>query len=200
MSAFQSTDRWELVRLVDSGGAGVTALIFSAVTVQYRYGGAVSWTAKTLTSPDWAELGSGYYYLRFKAAELTAVGTLVFKITSGSTVPYFAQLQVEPQPLAFQAAPGICIVTGNIVDLGGEADRSARISVRPARMPASIGPSILSASLVTTYPDALGNFSVALVQGSTALIEVTPIGINNQITVPNTQSATLLSLLPDLNA
>ena len=199
MTAFVGQTDWQNVYLVDPGTSDpILGALFSAVTVTYRYAGDPTFLPKTLVSADWQEQGQGYYFLRFNPAQLTKVGAVCFKVTGAGTFPQIGFFDVDPAPLAFLGAPPLCTVTGNIQELGGRPNVGAEVVFRVTDSPAQVGSSILAASRIVAQTDAYGNFSAALLQGATALVEIGVAGVVSQITVPAAGSATLLSLLPPL--
>jgi len=205
MTAFQGQSHWELVYAGDPvSGAPITGLLFSAVSVSYLYGGATVFVPKTLLASDWTEIGGGYYFLQFKAADLTQLGSLAFVVTNAAIKPIYHSFDVDPAPIGLLAQPPLCVITGNVVDLAGRSfsdqNQSLAISFRIATVPQQVGgTSLISSRLITTTTDAYGNFSVALLQGALVFVEVDPLGLKQRFTVPTNQStATLLSLLPPI--
>jgi len=187
------------IRLTLSGSP-VTGVLAAAVTIQLLRAGDSAFTAVTLTEgTNWSEIGLGYYYLTLSALNLSALGPLVLLISGTGFDSQQIQLSVDPVPLALMAAPGVCVVSGNIIDIGGQPGDPAlmQVTFKPVTLPSQVGgTSLVTANLVKTIPDANGNFSVSLLQGQVVVVEIARAGIRNQITIPMQSSAAILSLLP----
>ena len=196
MSAFQNMP-WETNLYLSLGGVPATGITYNQVTVKYKKFGATAFTTRTLISGDLAELGSGFYTLKWAATYTNILGTLLY-VPTGVAFDNFIYdtFDVEPQPVALYAPPQTCIVSGNVVDIGGAPAHNARISFRAPEFPVIVGNSVVDSRQIYTLPDAFGNFSILLMQGQTVIVEVERSGIYNQITIPYASSATLVSLLP----
>jgi len=197
MTKFQNRSAESVVEL-KKDGAPVSGVLKPALTVQVRKAGTSSFSFKTLASDDWAELGYGLYALKWSASDMNTLGEFVFRLASSTSDPYLGIFSVVPAPLGILASPGVCIVSGNIVDIGGNASHSQQVSFRASQFPASAGPSLIAGGYLTTTPDAYGNFSVALLQGRSVVVEIAQSGLKHTITVPSQPSASLLDLLPPL--
>jgi len=173
----------------------VTGILYGAVTVAYKKQGAASLSTKVLAAEDWVELGSGFYTLKFSEAELDTIGPFFYKVSGTGFDMQFGEIEVEPVPIAMNVAPSKCLVTGNVVDIGGAPTRTT-VLVRPVDFPVISGPSALSADPVQSFTDALGNFSVELIRGQVVIFEVERTGIRNQVTIPDQETAQLVDLLP----
>jgi hypothetical protein len=108
----------------------------------------------------------------------------------------FGEFDVDPQPVSFLTPPDLCVVTGNITDIGGKPGIHRTVSFRPPEFPVIVGTTVVDADKVYTNPDYMGNFSVALIQGQTVLVEIDRTGIYTQITIPMAPTANLTDLLP----
>ncbi|MGH7194141.1 MAG: hypothetical protein ACREJM_11530, partial [Candidatus Saccharimonadales bacterium] len=192
---------WELIHLDDPvTGDPVTGVVYTVPAVHFSYAPAAL-AAKVLATGDWFEIGGGAYLMRFAATELTQVGKLAFSVINTLWAPVYDATDVDPAPLSFLASPATCIITGNIVDLAGRAlsdqNQSLTISFRISSVPQQVGnQSIISTRLITTTTDVFGNFSVALLRNAQVVMEADPLGLKQQFTVPDQDSATILSVLP----
>lgn len=189
------------IRLFDTLGVPVTGVLYSAVTAKIWKAGTLGFVPKTLASADWLELGYGIYIINFSPTDMNTLSTFAYYLTGAGFVPYWNTFDVTPAPLSLLANTPLCVVTGNVVDLGGQSfsdqNQNLVISFRIANVPQSVGgTSIVSSKLLTTTTDAFGNFSVAILQGAVVIVEIAPLGLRQKITIPATTSATLLSLLP----
>ena len=81
------SDRWYPVKLVDSVNLNtpVLGVVFGGVTVGYGFEGAVAEVAMAVLVGDWAEQGSGNYWLRMGLAEFANFGRYMVRVSP--TVP-----------------------------------------------------------------------------------------------------------------
>ena len=198
---FQGSTQVYPIRLTLSG-TPVTGIVASVVTAKVLRTGDTAFAVKSLTqSVNWVEVGLGFYHLTLSPADLSALGPFVLLLSGTGFDSQVVQIDVNPVPLAITPAPGICVVSGNLIDIGGQPGDPAlmQITFKPVTIPSQVGgTSIVSANITKTIPDALGNFSVSLLQGQVVIVEIPRAGIRNQITIPLQSSATILSLLPSL--
>jgi len=198
VSTYQGRGVEVFFQMVNSStSAPVTGLVGGDLTLATRRPGGTGLTVRTILSGDLTEIGGGYYLLWLPPAETALLGALVYRITAASALPVYAALSVDPQPLAFLSSPLMCVVTGNIVQLGGAVADATQITFRAQRLPAQApNQSLISSKLLTTWSDALGNFSIALLRGATVHVEVPECGLRGQFVVPNLASQTLMALVP----
>ena len=195
---FQSQS-WESVVFLALAGAPAAGLAHSDVTLEYRKTSTSAFEEKELEAEDWVNLGGGYYAIRWAAEEMSNVGSFFFKIEGNDFDTIGMELKIEPTPLAFLVTPEVCVVSGNVINIGGQVGQNSVIHFRVPRVPLRVGSSLLDSEIIRTYPDALGNFSVQLLRGATVLVEMTQSGIKNQIVVPDQQTAQILDLLPPIS-
>ena len=173
---------------------------FDEVSVYYSKNGE-PFGHKILAVGDWSELGSGYYTVRWSADDMDTLGEYAFRVLCPyASEEYFDKFDVESAPFGADAQAPVCIVTGNLVDIGGDPSHTCQVVFRPQYVPGVAGYSLISADLIRTYPDAFGNFSVKLLRSSQVLVEIERAGIKNLITVPDAPSANLIDLLPPIPA
>lgn len=155
---------------------------------------------KILTVLDWSELGDGYYTLRWSAEDMNTLGDFSFRVSCPYAYEeYFSSFEVDSGPYGVPSEAPVCIVTGNLVDIGG--DPSHQIVVfRPRYVPGTAGASLITSDIIRTSADAFGNFSVKLLRSSQVIVEIEKSGIKNLITVPDSPSANLIDLLPPIPA
>ncbi len=163
-----------------------------------RKSGATIFSVKTLAPTDWVELGYGVYVVKWSAVDMGVLGQFVFRLASTSIDPYVGIFDILPAPVGILANPLVCVVSGNIVDIGGQPSTQQQVSFRVSQLPAATGSSFIAGGYVTTSPDAYGNFSVALLQGKSVVVEIVQTGLKHVITVPAQATASLLDLLPPL--
>jgi hypothetical protein len=195
---------WESNLLLFTADYGYTAvpvvgLTFDQIHVKYRKAGATALATKTLVAADWVEIGDGLYVLKWSAEDMSAVGPFYANIYGSLFDQVVEEFDVIEAPLGVFNNPSICIVTGNIVDLGGHPAVLNKVTFRPVKMPVAIGATgFLSAEIVPVYPDAFGNFSVQLIRGMSVIVESDPIGVRQQVTIPNQAVVALRDILPPI--
>lgn len=195
MSAFSGRQKDITLRLLTSG-VPVVNVLFSDITLSLRKNGGTALVARTVLTSEWVNLGNGYYALRFSADDFDTLGDFRYVLAGGAFDSVSGSFDVDPAPIAFLAEAPSCIVSGNIVDIGGAGMRLQPITFRPRFVPGIVGASLIASGLIQTSTDAFGNFSVALIRGSKVLVEIQAAAIRYEITVPDAPSADLLDLLP----
>lgn len=112
----------------------------------------------------------------------------------------FEKFEIVQTPFGIPAEDPVCIVTGNMMDIGGDPSHTSMVVFRPQYVPGVAGSSLISSDLIRTYPDAFGNFAVKLLRSAQVLVEIEKAGIKNLIIVPDAPSANLIDLLPPIPA
>lgn len=166
------------------------------IVVSYWQQRESSFTNLELTEENFRELGNGFYAIDLPA--FTEAGSAKVFISGNIIRDVEVDLNVKPLPISMALPPRTCVITGNIADLTGEISRSEQIRFRIANVPKHVGQSIVTSRVITTTPDAFGNFSVALIYGATVLVEIPQCGIRSQIEVPEVETVSLLDLIPQL--
>lgn len=200
MSALYEQTRESLVRLMQYNGyetLPLTGLDPEEVSLVIRKTGQ-NFQTKTLTPDSFLNKGDGWYVIVFDGSDMNSIGEFYFRITptveGGLEVEKY--FDVVPPPLYTNPDFMTCIVTGNLVDVAGEAVSNAEIVFRPKNVPIIVGPSMIGSNIYRTTPDAFGNFSVKLLRNITVLVEIHSAGIRHIINVPDLPTADILSLLP----
>lgn len=153
---------------------------------------------KIMTVLDWSELGDGYYTLRWSAEDMGTLGDFSFRVSCPYAFEeYFSSFEVTAGPYGVPTDAPVCIVTGNLVDIGGEPSHQM-VVFRPRFVPGASGSSLISSEIIRTTADAFGNFAVKLLRNSQVIVEIEKSGIKNLITVPDSPSANLIDLLPPI--
>lgn len=195
---FQNQLFYVPVKLLSGGGSPVTGVTYNILTMAYWRAGDIEFTSRTPLNTEWGELGGGHYWLKIPASLLSVLGSFFFTLSGSGFVAVEVSSEVLPTPIEALITPGICAVTGNLLDLGGQPTLDQDIVFRLVSLPVKSSASLITSNRIVTRPDALGNFSVLLLQGAVVLVTIDKAGINYQITVPTSGSATLLSLLPPI--
>ncbi len=182
--------------LVNSSNAPVTSLPYTAVSVSYRKYGGSSFTSKSLSSSDWAEIGLGVYTVKFTATELNTLGALVWVVNSASTVQFVDIANVEPVAnVDTPVSLSTCLITGYIFDLSGNAVEGSAVTARVLGFPATVdNTAMLTDSTVTVYSDAAGEFFLPLVRLAYVDISAPDASYRRQLVVPDASSANLFTI------
>lgn len=198
MSAYQGRP-WETNVYLSLLTVPATAVTIADIVVRYRKFGASTFTVRTLSPADWVNVGDGFYVLRWPAVFVDTLGKFTYTI-AGTVFDNFLydEFEVDPVPLALNVAPELCVISGNIADIGGKPGVGQLVRAHLVSYPASAGTSVIAVDAVTTVPDYFGNFQIPLVQGKTVIIEIERTAIRYQLVVPAQSSANLLDLLPPL--
>jgi hypothetical protein len=194
MSVFQGNSAERVVYLVDESGP-VVGLTEGDVSLRFKKNGE-DFQDKTLTPVNFIEREVGFYSVMFDSLEMNALGQFVFRITGGSIIPYVQMFEIVPVYLGAITPPDVCIISGNILDLGGRPLWNSRITFRITDLPKVIEPSMVSGDAVRTVTDHAGNFSASLIRGATVLVEIPDTAIRIQFIVPNQETANIIDLIP----
>lgn len=201
MTAFYGKERWETVFIqVDTGYGIVPALniTYDMVTMSVSKNGA-GFEPKAVTEEGWRDLGEGYYSVLWTEGDLNVLGCFFWILK----VPYLSvelkdKFDVDPAPLYTDTSAPVCIVSGNIIDIGGDPLAINIVRFRPRNVPGVAGQSLIASGHIQTSTDAYGNFSVKLLRSAIVLVEIENAGIRHLITVPDEPTASLIDLLPTI--
>lgn len=196
MSVFQGQVSERVVYLVNAG-TPVLGLVDTDVVLRFRKKGG-AFQNKTLTPDNFKELEAGFYAVTFEGEEVDTLGPFTYRI-NGAGIDQFVEIfDVDPIYLGALVPPGICLVTGNIIDLGGDPVWNAPVSFRIVGLPAVVGSSMVAGTFLRTITDSNGNFHVDLIRGATVVVEIEKTAIKYQFEVPDQETANLVDLLPQL--
>ena len=192
--SFESNIYLELV------GVPATGVLFSDVTAKIKKPGEVTLTARLLVTAEWVELGDGFYTIKWPPEDLDVAGTFFYTLDNATLFDnfLFAEFDVIPPPLFSAVFPDKCVISGNVLDIGGSPGQGQQIRVTPVKLPAVAGSSLLVSDPIFSVPDVEGNFSVALIRNQTVIFQIERTGIRQQIDVPDSPSALLIDLLPPI--
>lgn len=203
MIVYQGSDSSEfIIRLLDNMGAIVTGVAYDEVILKRWKPGLLDFEDRTFIQEEWDEIGNGYYIVKFRddPTDWDVIGNYLLRFTGNSFEEVVKEVSVIAPPLNAVTKPSQCIITGNIVDIGGNPGKGQQIRIRPVDFPSqSQDTHLLTSDEVLTIPDAEGNFSVALIREQKVVFEISRTGIRNQITVPDQQTADILDLLPPIS-
>lgn len=180
-------------------GAPVTGVAFGDISVSYLRAGDTTLQTKVLTVDDWIEVGNGLYILKWSESDMALIGPFYFEISGGSFDPQRLEFDVHPAPIEALANPEVCLITGNITDLGGDAATQDPISFRLAKRPSAVNDVFVNTNHIRVVPNAYGAFTVALLRGVLVTVTIESVGIRHQFEVPDQSQAQLIDLLPPIN-
>jgi len=203
--AYQGSTYETVVRLMNVGVYGpepVLAVAAAHVSLTYRPTGTYEFLPKILVDDEsWFEIGDGYYAIKWVSADLAAQGELFFILENAGYASFdtvTGKFDVLAAPLEMVSSPEVCVVTGSIVDLGGDPSQNLDISFKLSRAPSVIGGSFIEGKTIRTMPNAFGNFSVGLLRGKKALVEIEKAGVKITIDIPDQPTANLMDLIPPI--
>jgi len=194
MSVFQGQASERVVYLVN-GGTPVTGLLDTDVVLRFRKKGG-SFQNKTLAPENFSELEVGLYSVNFEGSELDTLGPFTFRINGAGIDQYVETFDVDPIYLGAIVPPDVCIVSGNIMDLGGDPVWNASVNFRIVDLPKVVGPSMVTGTIIRTITDVSGNFYVSLIRGAVVIVEIEKTAIKFQFEVPDQETANIIDLLP----
>jgi hypothetical protein len=191
-SITQSTETDIVVVLTDTNGAAVTGILYGDIVAKYRKEGASSLTTKTVTSPDWDEIGAGVYTLKFTAAELNTLGSFTIVITGAGFVQYTSVLTITA---AVPTGPTIivptCVVSGTILNIQGDPIPNASVLCTVLGTPYITNTAAIGSVAVASKTDSSGFFAITLARLALVDVAIPSCAYRRTITVPNSASADL---------
>lgn len=159
-----------------------------------------SWQT-SIVENDMTQLDSvklpGRYYFDFDQELDTETGSTAYIARLTNTAPY---LRIEYQdlefgPLAAAAAINLCSVQGVIYTAQGEPQPN--VLVRATLVPVfsdAVGRAIVADAVVGTHTNELGEFDLQLVRGGVFRLEISAVGYDRKITVPDQASVLFTDL------
>lgn len=201
MTAFSGKQKDITFRLFNEGAYGPTpveGVPFSEVTLNLRKNGETEFTERPILAAEWLEIGFGFYALRFASEDFNVLGELRYVLSGPAFDTLSGAFDVDPAPIAYETAPPQCIVSGNLVDIGGNPLQQTRVYFQPKNVPGKTGGSVIASGKIDLLTDVYGNFSVKLIRESSVLVMIPDAGIRHLILVPDAASANIIDLLPPI--
>lgn len=201
MTAFYGKQKDVTFQLFNMGAYGATpveGITYEDLTLQIRKNGETEFSERAVAETEWLELGLGFYALRFATTDFDVLGEFRYVLSGPSFDTHSGYFDVDPAPISYETAPPQCIVSGNIVDIGGAGLSQSRVFFQPKNVPGKTGGSIIASGSLNLLTDVHGNFSVKLIRESRVLVMIPDAGIKVLIDVPDASSANLLDLLPPI--
>ena len=195
MSALQ-THLFESTVLLKLGINPVIGLLPNDVVIKFRKQGQTAFTTKALTNANFFAIGDGYYVIKWSSSDMDTLGAFFFTVSGGAIDTHNEHFSIEPLPQDLVIIPPeICVISGNIRDIGSSPMREVQVTFRAVNYPLQSGTSVLSSDKVLARTDSQGNFSAELIRGMTVVVEIERTGIKNQFVVPDSATALLNDLI-----
>lgn len=206
----QGTPTWLPFIAADVGtGDPRTGILFNQIDVSFKKATDPTFSLKALTGPptDFRENGNGVYEILFSGSDLAVLGSFLYAVNGNGALPSPAIRQFVGQAFVESAStftPGTIalttnLLTGNLVDLHGNALVGEAISAKVLSAPTILGanPNIggVGMDLVSAKTDQSGFFALELIQGAVVDITIPVINYRRTLTVP-ANSTDLLFTLP----
>lgn len=118
--------------------------------------------------------------------------------TDGSLVE-FINATITNESISPIKLPETCIVKGSLSDIMGNGPKDTEILFHVVHIPTKKNNTLITGKPFSTVPDVNGNFTVALVKGTTVMCTIPSAGIKNQFKVPDQDTANLTDLLPEIS-
>ena len=189
---------WSTTVRLTLSGAPVAGVPVGALTLKVWKPGETVFLPRTLAAPEWVEIGDGFYAILWTDDDMDTLGEFRFFLTGAPFDPVTGAFDVEPAPFETLASPAVCVISGNVFDLGGQPVQNVALVFRPLKLPSVINTSFVATGLIRATPDAYGNFSVALLRKASVLVELEPAGLRAQFTVPDQETALLVDVIPPI--
>lgn len=206
----QGTPTWLPFIASDVGtGDPRTGILFNQIDVSFKKATDLTFSLKTLTGAptDFRENGNGVYEILFSSSDLAVLGSFLYVVNGNGALASPAIRQFVGQAFVESSStftPGTIslstnVLTGNLIDLHGNALVGEAVSARVLSAPSILGanPNLggIGMDLVSTSTDQSGFFALELVQEAVVDITIPVINYRRTLTVP-TNSSDLLFTLP----
>jgi hypothetical protein len=197
VTILQGSPTWLTFIATDEGtGAPRSGITYNQIDVSFKRYSDTSFNLKVLAPTDFREIGLGVYEILFSATELNVLGSFVYVVQGNGSLPlplirqYIAQAMVQSSS---SYTPGTIslptnILTGNLIDLHGNALVGESVSARVLSSPNIIGaaPNIggIGTDIVSTQTDNAGFFALEVLQNSVVDIVIPVVNYRRTLTVP----------------
>jgi len=187
-------------------GAPRTGIVYTEVSVSFKKSTQATFTVKTLAASDFTENGSGVYEILFSATELNTLGSFIYIVNSNFTLAPPAIKQFVGQAFIESAAtftPGSItlstnVLTGNLIDVQGNAIVGAAVSARTMSAPTILGtnPNIggVGTDIISARTDSSGFFALEVLQKAIVDITIPRVNYRRTLTVPANSTDMLFTL------
>jgi hypothetical protein len=196
-TVLQNTATWLTFIATDEGtGSPRAGITFNQVDVSYKKYTDVAFNIKVLTPADFREIGLGVYEILFSGAELNVLGSFIYVVNGNGSLPLPSIRQFVGQAVVQSSSaytPGSIslptnILTGNLIDLHGNALVGEGVSARVLSSPNILGtaPNIggIGTDIVSTQTDNSGFFALEVLQNSVIDVVIPAANYRRTLTVP----------------
>jgi len=203
----QGTPTWLPFLAADVGtGDPRVGILYNQVDVSFKKSTDPTFTLKLLSGADFRENGNGFYEILFSAPELAVLGTFLYVVNGNGALPSPAIRQSVGQAFVESSStytPGTIslatnVITGNLVDLKGQALIGESISARVLSAPAIMGITPnrggICSGIISAKTDQGGFFALEILQGSIVDIVIPVINYRRTLTVPANASDNLFDI------
>jgi hypothetical protein len=182
------------------GGDAYDAYSVDSVSIYSSYADAQSESSpiQTITSSSITRVSTGLY--QYEVAIISTAGTYFDKIfitpTDGGTqINFINTFYIVSE----STSPTQCNIYGSIIDSEGEPYVGVRVYAVPTTIPALVETSTGIVAVTyeprSTITDADGYFTLSLVRSLSFNVTIKEIGLKDTVTIPDSDSANLFSLL-----
>jgi hypothetical protein len=185
-----------------------TSITYNQVDVAYKKSNQTSFQAKVLVGggTDFRENGNGVYEILFSTSELDTTGTFIYVVNGNGALPspairqYLGQASVESATVYTPGSISLStnVLTGNLINLSGDAMSGESIHARVLAAPAVMGtsPNIggVGSTIVSAQSDEVGFFALEVLQGATIDVVIPSINYRRTLTVPANTTDTLFDI------
>lgn len=146
-------------------------------------------------------LSSDLFYIKIPKWYFDTIGFIgiAYRNASDGSLIDFVNANVTNESIAPIKLPETCIISGSISDIAGRGPKDTEIQFHVVHIPTRKNNSLITGKPITTVPDINGNFTIALVKGTTVMCTIPNTGIKNQFKVPEQDTANLIDLLPEIS-
>jgi hypothetical protein len=204
-----NTPTWLPFVAVDTtDGAPRTGITYNQLDVGYKKSNQASmqtfvWAGD---ASDFRENGNGVYEILFGASELDTEGSFIYVVNGNGALPsptirqYLGQALVESATVYTPGSIALStnVLTGNLIDLSGDALPNEAVSARIISAPTVIGTSPnrggVGTDTVAVQTDAVGFFALELLQGAVVDIVIPATNYRRTLTVPANSTENLFDI------
>lgn len=143
------------------------------------------------------DVGNGFYDFHLLKEDVRETGTYIFQVL-GYQLEEFVEREALPKPLSSSPSPEVCIVTGNVRNISGQAsiDQNTHVTVRPLELPVVSHENLLLGNKHSTVTDFDGFFSLPVVRNSTVIFEIKDAGVRFRTEIPDVDTIRIEELIP----
>jgi len=144
---------------------------------------------------DFVAAEGNYYNIKVPRDLLAELGTYIFLVTTPLAVN---TIEKECLPYYGSTEADLCIVYGNVKDIGGNMPAYSNIAVvvYPVKLPTTNNTTFTLGHRLTVYADYKGDFTLPVLIGATVVFEIKDAGMRIHVKIPDLPTVSLVSLVP----